>query len=125
MGRPNRTSGANVSRKGQPATRTQHAEAHALPACDKRCCWGKCATGAAARRLALSTLGFLQYLGPSLQLVIAVLVFGEAFRTAQQVGFGCIWAALALVSLDTVLRPGTRPGTLSGLDCLVQAGARG
>ena len=60
--------------------------------------------GAAARRLSLSTLGFLQYLGPSLQLLLAVLLFGEPFRPAQQVGFGCIWVALALVSLDTVLR---------------------
>ena len=76
--------------------------------------------GEAARRLPLSTLGFLQYLGPSLQLVLAVLVFGEPFRPAQQVGFGCIWAALLLVSLDTVRGPGTRPPALSELPSLVQ-----
>lgn len=60
--------------------------------------------GAAARRLPLSTLGFLQYLAPSLQFLLAVLVLGEPFQPVQQVSFALIWSALVLVTLDAVLR---------------------
>jgi chloramphenicol-sensitive protein RarD len=55
--------------------------------------------GAAARRLRLSTLGFIQYLAPSLQFLLAVLLFGEPFRREQQISFGLIWAALLLASI--------------------------
>ncbi len=55
---------------------------------------------AGARRLPLATLGLLQYLTPSIQLALGVWVFGEPFTSAQLVGFGCIWAALALYSFD-------------------------
>jgi chloramphenicol-sensitive protein RarD len=65
--------------------------------------------GQAARRLRLSTLGFLQYLAPSLQFVLALTLFGEEFLPAQQVGFGCIWAALAVVSVDSALAPRPSP----------------
>jgi chloramphenicol-sensitive protein RarD len=54
----------------------------------------------AARRLPLSTLGFLQYVSPSLQLVLAVFLFHEPFTDVQLLSFGCIWAALAIYSLD-------------------------
>jgi chloramphenicol-sensitive protein RarD len=50
----------------------------------------------AARRLPLSTLGFLQYLSPTLQFLLAVLVYGEPFRHAQAGAFAFIWAAVAL-----------------------------
>jgi chloramphenicol-sensitive protein RarD len=63
--------------------------------------------GAASRRLKLSTLGFMQYLAPSIQLILAVLVFGESFRPAQQVAFGLIWSALVLVSLGSALKSRT------------------
>ncbi len=53
-----------------------------------------------ARRLPLATVGFLQYLAPSLSFIIAVWVFHEAFDTAQFIGFVLIWAALALYSVD-------------------------
>lgn len=56
--------------------------------------------GAAARRLPLSTLGFVQYLAPTLQFLLAVLHLGEPFRPAQQVSFGLIWLALAVVTVD-------------------------
>jgi chloramphenicol-sensitive protein RarD len=59
--------------------------------------------GAAARRLPLSTLGFVQYLSPTLSFLLAVLYLGEPFRPAQQVCFGLIWSALLLVSLDGLL----------------------
>ncbi len=58
--------------------------------------------GGAARRLSMATLGFLQYLAPSLQFVLAVLVFGEPFARTQLVSFGCIWTAVALYSADSL-----------------------
>jgi chloramphenicol-sensitive protein RarD len=51
---------------------------------------------AAARRLPYSTLGMLQFLAPTLQFLIAVLLYGEPFTTAHGIAFGAIWAALAL-----------------------------
>lgn len=50
----------------------------------------------AAQRLPFSTLGFLQYIGPSLQLGLGVLVYGEPFTAAHGVTFGLIWTGLAL-----------------------------
>jgi chloramphenicol-sensitive protein RarD len=54
----------------------------------------------AARRLPLSTLGFFQYLSPSIQLGLAVLLFGEAFTARHAGAFGCIWLALGIFSWD-------------------------
>jgi len=51
---------------------------------------------AAAKRLPYSTLGFLQYVAPSLQFLLAVLVFHEPLTTAHIVCFAAIWAALAI-----------------------------
>lgn len=53
----------------------------------------------AARRLRLSTLGFLQYIGPTLQFALGLL-YGEAFTPYHAVCFGLIWTALAIFSLD-------------------------
>lgn len=53
------------------------------------------------RRLRLATMGFLQYLAPSLQFLLAVLAFGEPFTRVHAVGFGAIWGALAIYSWDT------------------------
>jgi chloramphenicol-sensitive protein RarD len=63
--------------------------------------------GQAARRLRLSTLGFLQYLSPSLQFVGAVLVIQEPFTSAQLVGFVWIWTALAVFTVDSLLARGS------------------
>jgi chloramphenicol-sensitive protein RarD len=57
-----------------------------------------------ARRVAMSTLGFMQYLAPTVQLLLGVFVFHEVFGPAQGVAFGCIWAALALVMADSLRR---------------------
>ena len=57
---------------------------------------------AAARRLPYSTLGFLQYIAPSLQFLLAVLVFGEALTTAHIVCFAAIWTALAIFVFEGV-----------------------
>lgn len=54
----------------------------------------------AAKRLPLSTLGFFQYLAPSLQFSLAVFAFGEAFTAVHAKGFAMIWAALALYSVE-------------------------
>lgn len=51
---------------------------------------------AAARRLAYSTVGMLQFIAPTLQFLLAVAVYGEPFTTAHAIAFGCIWTALAL-----------------------------
>jgi chloramphenicol-sensitive protein RarD len=51
---------------------------------------------AAAKRLPYSTLGFLQYIAPSLQFLLAVLVFGEPLTTAHLVCFVAIWIALVI-----------------------------
>jgi chloramphenicol-sensitive protein RarD len=55
---------------------------------------------AAAKRLPYSTLGFLQYIAPSMQFLLAVLVFGERLTTAHIVCFGAIWTALAIYAAD-------------------------
>jgi len=70
---------------------------------------------AAARRLSLSTLGLFQYIGPSLTLVVALVVFGEPFTRRQGVTFGFIWAALALFSVASarVYREARREARLS------------
>lgn len=51
---------------------------------------------AAARRLRYSTLGMLQFLAPTLQFLLAVALYGEAFTRAHAIAFGAIWTALAL-----------------------------
>ena len=53
-----------------------------------------------ARRLPLATIGFMQYLAPSLNFIIALFVFREPFDTAQFIGFVLIWTALAIYSVD-------------------------
>jgi chloramphenicol-sensitive protein RarD len=58
--------------------------------------------GAAARRIPLSTLGLIQYVTPTLQLLTGVLIYGERFGLDRAVGFGVIWIALALYSLEGV-----------------------
>ncbi|MGH3905930.1 MAG: EamA family transporter, partial [Pseudonocardiaceae bacterium] len=55
--------------------------------------------GAAAARIPLSTVGLLQYLTPTLQLVIGVFVLGETVDGSQLVGFALVWAALVLLSV--------------------------
>jgi chloramphenicol-sensitive protein RarD len=58
----------------------------------------------AAQRLRLSTLGFFQYIAPSLQLGLGVLIYHEPFTQAHLVTFGLIWAALALYSTTSMFQ---------------------
>lgn len=53
-----------------------------------------------AARLKLSTVGLLQYVGPTGQLLLGVLVYGEAFTSAHAIAFACIWVALMVFSAD-------------------------
>jgi len=55
---------------------------------------------AAARHLPYATLGFLQYLAPTLVLLLAVFVYDEPLEPARLLSFACIWLALAIYSLD-------------------------
>lgn len=55
---------------------------------------------AAARRLPLSTLGFFQYIAPTGQFLLAVMVFREPFSRNTLVAFLCIWAALVVFTLE-------------------------
>ena len=59
---------------------------------------------AGARRIPLATLGLLQYVSPTLQLAIGVLVFGEAFGRTALIGYALIWSALALYVVEGVMR---------------------
>lgn len=56
----------------------------------------------AARRLPLSSVGFLQYLAPTMQFVLAITVLGEPFSRDQLIAFSFIWLGLAVFSVDLV-----------------------
>jgi chloramphenicol-sensitive protein RarD len=57
---------------------------------------------AAARRVPLSTMGLLQYLTPTLQLLCGVLFLGEHMAPTRWVGFGLVWLALLLLTGDSL-----------------------
>ena len=50
----------------------------------------------AARRLPYATVGMLQFIAPTVQFLLAVLVYGEAVTTAHAIAFAAIWTAVAL-----------------------------
>ena len=55
---------------------------------------------AGARRISLTTLGLLQYIGPTIQLALGLWLFREPFSAARLLGFALIWLALALYSAE-------------------------
>jgi chloramphenicol-sensitive protein RarD len=57
-----------------------------------------------ARQIPLSVLGLLQYLSPTLQFLLGVWIFHEAFSAERLVGFALIWLALALFAAEGLLR---------------------
>ncbi|MDP1532537.1 MAG: EamA family transporter RarD [Rubrivivax sp.] len=59
---------------------------------------------AGARSITLATLGLLQYLGPSLQFLLGVWLYGEAFGAERAAGFVLIWSALLVYSIDGLRR---------------------
>jgi len=54
----------------------------------------------ASKRLPFSTLGLIQYLNPTLQFLVAVLIFGEAFTKWHAIAFPMIWIGLAIYSWE-------------------------
>jgi chloramphenicol-sensitive protein RarD len=59
--------------------------------------------GAALRRLRLSTIGFLQYIGPTLQFLVAVLVFHEPLDRFKLSSFALCWLGIAVYTADSLL----------------------
>jgi chloramphenicol-sensitive protein RarD len=57
----------------------------------------------AAKRLKLSTVGMMQYIGPTLQFLIAIFIFKEAFTMSHAVAFGFIWTALLIFTADSLM----------------------
>lgn len=57
----------------------------------------------AARSIPLSMVGLLQYIAPTCQFLLGVLVFGEPFTQVRLVGFGIIWIALLIFTLEGYL----------------------
>ena len=58
----------------------------------------------AVRRVPLSVVGLMQYIAPTMQFLIGVLVFQEAFDRDRAIGFGFIWVALALFAGNGLVR---------------------
>jgi chloramphenicol-sensitive protein RarD len=56
--------------------------------------------GASARRLPMTTIGLLQYFAPLLQFVVALAVFQEAMPLERWIGFGVVWLALLVLTVD-------------------------
>ncbi|WP_313927811.1 EamA family transporter RarD [Pseudoxanthomonas sp.] len=56
------------------------------------------------RRIPLSVVGLLQYIAPSIQFLIGVLVFQEPFGTGRAIGFAAIWTGLAIFASDGLRR---------------------
>jgi chloramphenicol-sensitive protein RarD len=57
-----------------------------------------------ARKIPLSVLGLLQYIGPTIQLSLGIFLFHEAFTQERMIGFAIIWSALALYAAEGLLR---------------------
>jgi chloramphenicol-sensitive protein RarD len=56
--------------------------------------------GASARRLPMTTIGLLQYFAPVLQFIVALVVFQEAMTMERWIGFGVVWLALLVLTVD-------------------------
>lgn len=61
---------------------------------------------AAARRLTLIVLGFMQYLAPSMSFVFGVFLLGEPMPLERLLGFAIVWLALIVMTVDTVIHAG-------------------
>ncbi|WP_460520756.1 EamA family transporter RarD [Humibacter antri] len=57
----------------------------------------------ASRRLPLIVMGFIQYFTPILQLIVGVALLHEAMSLQRWIGFGLVWVALAVLTVDMVL----------------------
>jgi chloramphenicol-sensitive protein RarD len=59
--------------------------------------------GIAATRIPLSTVGFMQYLAPSIQLLIGIFIFSEPFNSAYMISFGLVWIGLGIYTYSIIL----------------------
>jgi chloramphenicol-sensitive protein RarD len=57
---------------------------------------------ASVTRVPLTVIGMLQYLTPTLQFLVGLVVFGEDMPASRWIGFGLVWAALAILSVDAL-----------------------
>ena len=57
---------------------------------------------ASVTRVPLTVIGMLQYLTPSLQFLVGLLIFGEDMPASRWIGFGLVWTALAILSADAL-----------------------
>jgi chloramphenicol-sensitive protein RarD len=79
---------------------------------------------AAARRVPLATMGLLQYLTPTLQLLCGVVFLGEHMPTARWLGFGLVWIALVLLTGDSLAARRharglpSQPGAMGGAEAV-------
>lgn len=55
----------------------------------------------AARSLRLTTIGFFQYIAPTMTFMLSVFIWDEPFTQGHAVAFACIWFALAMISVET------------------------
>jgi chloramphenicol-sensitive protein RarD len=55
-----------------------------------------------AQKIPLFMVGFLQYIAPSISLLIGVLIYGEHFTKDHIISFTCIWAALAIFTISNI-----------------------
>lgn len=58
--------------------------------------------GAAAIRVSMVSLGLLQYLAPTIQFALGILVFQEDMPASRWIGFGLVWVALAIFTVEAV-----------------------
>jgi chloramphenicol-sensitive protein RarD len=63
----------------------------------------------ATRRIPLSLLGILQYISPTLQFLLGVLVYREAFSLMQFIGYSIVWTALAVFAVEGFIAYRTKP----------------
>ncbi|HEY1305854.1 MAG TPA: EamA family transporter RarD [Vicinamibacterales bacterium] len=67
---------------------------------------------AAVRRVPLTLIGLLQYVAPTIQLLLGVFVYGEPFAGTRLIGFAIVWTALALFSIDSLRARGLAGGMM-------------
>lgn len=72
----------------------------------------------AANRLPMTALGMGQYIAPSIQFIVGVTVFGEAMPTARWAGFGLVWLALVVFSVDAVRQTRRKPNKSINADTM-------
>ncbi len=70
----------------------------------------------AAQRIPLAVIGILQYITPTMQFLLGVFVYKEAFSTAQFVGFALVWVALIVFSVEGFLARSARQPVPAILD---------